>query len=59
MNLEDVGMKAYWCDELLKEIMEIKEAKYPDIYIDTGSALNVALKVLECVKEDLKCKKKR
>ena len=54
MNLEDVGMKAYWCDELLKEIMEIKEAKYPDIYIDTGSALNLALKVLECVRKDLK-----
>ena len=58
MNLEDVGMKVYWCDELLKEIMEIKEAKYPDIYIDTGSALNLALLVLENVKEDLKCKKK-
>ena len=58
MNLEDIYMKSQWCDELLKEIMEIKEAKYPDIYIDTGSALNVALLVLENVKEDLKCKKK-
>lgn len=58
MNLEDVYMKCQWCDELLKEIDEIKEAKYPDIYVDTGSHLNLALKVLECIKEDLKCKKK-
>ena len=52
MNLEDIYMKSQWCDELLKEIMEIKKAKYPDLYVDTGSALNVALKVLEYVKED-------
>ena len=58
MNLEDVGMKAYWCDELLKEIEEIKKAKYPDLYVDTGSQLNVALLVLEYIKRDLKCKKK-
>ena len=55
MNLEDIYIKSRWCDELLKEIMEIKKAKYPNLYVDTGSALNVALKVLEYVKEDLKC----
>lgn len=58
MNLEDIYMKAQWCGELLKEIDEIKEVRYPNLYIDTGSHLNVALKVLECVKEDLRCKKK-
>ena len=57
MNLEDVYMKYQWCDELLKEIDEIKEAKYPDLYIDTGSTLNAALLVLENIKRDLKIKK--
>lgn len=58
MNLEDVGMKANWCNELLKEIDAIRETKYPNLYVDTGSTLNVALLVLENVKKDLKCKKK-
>ena len=58
MNLENVGMKVCWCDELLKEINEIKETRYPNIYIDTGSKLNEALLVLEYIKKDLKCKKK-
>ena len=57
MNLEDVGMKVAWCNELLKAIDEIKESKYPnvDVWIDTGSKLNEALAVLQRVKEDLKC----
>ena len=57
MNLEEIGMKAVWCDELLKAIDEIKEEKYPnvDVWIDTGSKLNEALAVLEQVKRDLKC----
>lgn len=56
MNLSEVGMKAVWCDELLKVVDEIKESKYPDvkIWIDTGSKLNEALAVLEQVKKDLK-----
>ena len=58
MNLEDIYMKAQWCDELLKEINDIKETNYPDLYIDTGSKLNESLLVLENVKKDLKCKKK-
>lgn len=58
MNLEDIYMKAQWCDELLKEINNIKETNYPDLYIDTGSKLNESLLVLENVKKDLKCKKK-
>ena len=57
MNLEDIYMKAQWCDELLKEINDIKETNYPDLYIDTGSKLNESLLVLEKVKKDLKCKK--
>lgn len=57
MNLEDIYIKSQWCDELLKEIMEIKETKYPDLYVDTGSALNVALLVLENIKRDLKINK--
>ena len=57
MNLEEIGMKAVWCDELLKAIDDIKENKYPDVdtWIDTGSKLNEALAVLEQVKRDLKC----
>ena len=60
MNLEDIYMKAVWCDELLKAIDDIKENKYSDVdtWIDTGSKLNEALAVLEQVKKDLKCKKK-
>lgn len=58
MNLEDIYMKAQWCDGLLKEINDIKETNYPDLYIDTGSKLNESLLVLENVKKDLKCKKK-
>lgn len=56
MILSEVGMKAAWCDELLKVVDEIKESKYPDvkIWIDTGSKLNEALAVLEQVKKDLK-----
>ena len=57
MNLEDVGMRVAWCDELLKAIDEIKDSKYSDVkvWIDTGSKLNEALAVLQRVKEDLKC----
>lgn len=58
MNLQSIYIKAQWCDELLKEIDEIKKVKYPNLYIDTGSKLNEALLVLENIKKDLKCKKK-
>ena len=61
MNLEDIYMKAVWCDELLKAIDDIKENNYPDIdtWIETGSKLNEALAILQKVKEDLKCTKNK
>ena len=59
MNLEDVGQKAYWCDELIKAIDKIAKDKYPEIkiWVDTGSKLNECLAVLEQVYKDLKVKR--
>lgn len=59
MNLEDIGMKAYWCDELIKEIDKIAKDKYPniDVWIDTGSKLNECLAILEQAYKDLKVQK--
>lgn len=56
MNLEDVGLKVHWCDELIKEIDKIAKDKYPnvDVWIDTGSKLNECLAILEQVYKDLK-----
>ena len=52
MNLEDIYMKAQWCDKLLKEIDAIRKVKYPNLHLDTGSKLNEALLVLQYIKKD-------
>lgn len=59
MNLEDIGYKAYWCDELIEAIDKIAKDKYPNvkIWIDTGSKLNECLAILNQIYEDLKVKK--
>ena len=59
MNLENVGQKAYWCDELISAIDKLARNKYPEtkIWVDTGSKLNECLAILEQVYKDLKVKR--
>lgn len=56
IDLENVGMKAYWCDELIKAIDKIAKNKYPKVkvWVDTGSKLNECLAILDQISKDLK-----
>lgn len=56
IDLENVGMKAYWCDELIKAIDKIAKNKYPKVkvWVDTGSKLNECIAILDQISKDLK-----